>query len=244
LEIIKLENVSKTFGELEVIRDISFEVMDGEFLSIIGPSGCGKTTVLRLISGLDLPAKGKVLFKEKEVNKPTKQIGFVFQESALFPWRTVKRNIEFPLELHKNGTSKEERDRKSKRYVELVGLEGFEKAYPHQLSGGMKQRASLARALAAEPEALLMDEPFASLDALSRERMQVELHRIWEKEKKTIIFVTHSVEEALFLSDRIIVLTSRPAEIKEEIHIDLERPRDRGSEKFMSMRKSIEKKLI
>lgn len=242
MEIIKLENVSKTFSELEVIRDISFEVMDGEFLSIIGPSGCGKTTVLRIISGLDLPAKGKVLFKGEEIKKPTKQIGFVFQESALFPWRSVKRNIEFPLEL--NGASKEERDRKSKRYVKLVGLEGFEKAYPHQLSGGMKQRASLARALAAEPEALLMDEPFASLDALSREKMQGELQRIWEKEKKTIIFVTHSVEEALFLSDRIIVLTPRPTGIKEEIPIDLERPRDRGSDEFMRMRKSIEKKLI
>jgi len=242
LEIIRLESVSKTFSELEVIRDLSFEVMDGEFLSIIGPSGCGKTTVLRLISGLDLPAKGRVLFKGKEVKKPTKEIGFVFQESALFPWRTVKKNIEFPLEL--NGTSKEERDKKSRRYVELVGLEGFENAYPHQLSGGMKQRASLARALAAKPEVLLMDEPFASLDALSREEMQGELHRIWEKEKKTVVFVTHSVEEALFLSDRIIVLTYRPAGIKEEIHIDLERPRDRGSEPFMSMRKSIEKKLI
>ncbi|MDY6985523.1 MAG: ABC transporter ATP-binding protein [Candidatus Thermoplasmatota archaeon] len=240
MEIISCEHVAKKFGNLKVIEDLSFVVFKGEFLSIVGPSGCGKTTVLRMISGLEKPKEGRVLFKGIEVSRPTKEIGFIFQEASLFPWRSVKKNIEFPLEL----SARENREEISRKYIELVGLEGFENAYPHQLSGGMKQRASLARALAAEPEVLLMDEPFASLDALSREKMQVELHRIWEKEKKTIIFVTHSVEEALFLSDRIIVLTSRPAEIKEDIHINLERPRDRGSEKFMSMRKSIEKKLI
>lgn len=242
MEIIELGHVEKRFGDLEVIKDLSFEVFEGEFLSIIGPSGCGKTTVLRLISGLEKPTAGRVTFNGREVDRPTKEIGFVFQEPALFPWRSVKRNIEFPLEIR--GMREEERDSISMRYVELVGLNGFENAYPHQLSGGMRQRASLARALAAEPEVLLMDEPFAALDALSREEMQEELHRIWEKEKKTIILVTHSVEEALFLSDRVIVLTHRPATINERVRIDMSRPRDRESQEFVGMRREIERKLI
>jgi ABC-type nitrate/sulfonate/bicarbonate transport system ATPase subunit len=212
VEIIRCENLTKKFGDLKAVDDVSFDIEEGKFLSIIGPSGCGKTTVLRLISGLEGPTGGRVLLRDKEVRGPTKRIGFVFQEPALFPWRTVKRNIEFSLEL--NGMSQEEMERTSREHIELVGLEGFESAYPHQLSGGMKQRAGLARALAAEPEILLMDEPFASLDALSREEMQEELFNIWAKERKTFVLVTHSVDEALYLSDRIIILTKRPARIK------------------------------
>jgi NitT/TauT family transport system ATP-binding protein len=212
LEIIRCEKLTKKFGSMKAVDDVSFDVNEWEFLSIIGPSGCGKTTVLRLISGLEPPTEGRVLLRDEEVRRPTKRIGFVFQEPALFPWRTVKRNIEFSLEL--NGTSQDEMERTSREHIELVGLEGFESAYPHQLSGGMKQRASLARALAAEPEILLMDEPFASLDALSREEMQEELFNIWAKERKTFVLVTHSVDEALYLSDRIVILTKRPARIK------------------------------
>lgn len=212
MEIIRCEKLTKKFGSMKAVDDVSFDVNEWEFLSIIGPSGCGKTTVLRLISGLEPPTEGRVLLRDEEVRRPTKRIGFVFQEPALFPWRTVKRNIEFSLEL--NGTSQDEMERTSREHIELVGLEGFESAYPHQLSGGMKQRASLARALAAEPEILLMDEPFASLDALSREEMQEELFNIWAKERKTFVLVTHSVDEALYLSDRIVILTKRPARIK------------------------------
>jgi ABC-type nitrate/sulfonate/bicarbonate transport system ATPase subunit len=212
LEIIRCEKLTKKFGSMKAVDDVSFDVNEWEFLSIIGPSGCGKTTVLRLISSLESPTEGRVLLRDEEVRGPTKRIGFVFQEPALFPWRTVKRNIEFSLEL--NGTSQEEMERTSREHIELVGLEGFESAYPHQLSGGMKQRAGLARALAAEPDILLMDEPFASLDALSREEMQEELFNIWAEERKTFVLVTHSVDEALYLSDRIVILTKRPARIK------------------------------
>lgn len=229
MEIVTLEHVNKEFGELKVVEDFSLGIMDGEFISLIGPSGCGKTTVLRLIAGLDSPSSGRIIYNDGE-----SRIGFVFQEPALFPWRSVKKNIEFPLEIR---GIKDGRDGISRRYIDLVGLNGFENAYPHQLSGGMKHRASLARALAAEPRALLMDEPFAALDALLREQMQDELARIWEKEKKTVVFVTHSVEEALYLSDRIVLLTKRPSRIK-RIFKNPE-PRSRDSMAAIELKREI-----
>jgi NitT/TauT family transport system ATP-binding protein len=229
MEIVTLEHVNKEFGKLKVVEDFSLEIMDGEFISLIGPSGCGKTTVLRLIAGLDSPSSGRIIYNDGE-----SRIGFVFQEPALFPWRSVKKNIEFPLEIR---GIKDGRDGISRRYIDLVGLNGFENAYPHQLSGGMKHRASLARALAAEPRALLMDEPFAALDALLREQMQDELARIWEKEKKTIVFVTHSVEEALYLSDRIVLLTKRPSRIKRILKNP--EPRNRDSMAAIELKKEI-----
>ncbi|MFQ6050237.1 MAG: ABC transporter ATP-binding protein [Candidatus Hydrothermarchaeota archaeon] len=227
---IRLENISKVFvdedgEEVLALKNVSFEVNDGEFVCIVGPSGCGKTTLLRIAAGLEKPTAGKVYLDGKEVKGPGSERGMVFQEYALFPWRTVKKNIEFGLEL--KNVPKKEREEIIKRYVDLVGLNGFESSYPHELSGGMKQRVALARVLANDPDVLLMDEPFGALDAQTRNVMQEELLRVWQKARKTVLFVTHSVDEAVYLGDKVVVLTARPGEVKGIFEINVPRPRNR-----------------
>ena len=239
--ILSINNLRKTFpkedGEMVAIEDFSLKVKEGEFVCILGPSGCGKTTLLRMIAGLEKPTSGELLLNNVPITKPGSDRGMVFQEFALFPWRTVRKNIEFGLEV--KGVPPEERKRISQRFIDLVGLNGFEDYHPPQLSGGMKQRVGIARALANEPMILLMDEPFGALDAQTRNLMQKELLRIWKETEKTVIFITHSVDEAVYLADRIVVLTTRPSHIKEIFEIMSERPRDRASLEFANMRKRI-----
>jgi len=239
--ILSIRDLRKTFPkdeeELVAIENFNLEVREGEFVCVLGPSGCGKTTLLRIIAGLEMPTGGKMLLKNKEIKGPGSDRGMVFQEFALFPWRTVRKNVEFGLELKK--LPKEKRQEISHKYIELVGLKGFENSHPYELSGGMKQRVGIARALANDPAILLMDEPFGALDAQTRNQMQKELLRIWSETRKTVVFVTHSVDEALFLSDRIIVMTPRPGTVADEIRVPLTRPRDRASVEFASLRKRI-----
>ena len=224
-------------GDLMAIKDFSLDVEEGEFVCILGPSGCGKTTLLRMIAGLDAPTKGEILVMGNTVRGPGSDRGMVYQEFALFPWRTVRRNIEFGLEIRR--VKPEERRKISSHYIELVGLAGFEDAHPYELSGGMKQRVGIARALANDPKVLLMDEPFGALDAQTRNLMQKELLRIWKETRKTVIFITHSVDEACFLADRLVIMTTRPGTIKEVFPITWERPRDRASVEFAALRKRI-----
>ncbi|MDG6997288.1 MAG: ABC transporter ATP-binding protein [Nitrososphaerota archaeon] len=227
---IRLDSVSKTFlaksgEEVKALEGISFDVATSEFVSVIGPSGCGKSTVLSLIAGLEKPSAGKVYLDGEEVRGPNPdKVSIMFQEHTLFPWRTIQANVEFGLEI--KGTSKEARSKASRKYLELVGLAGFENKLPREVSGGMKQRASLARSLALEPEVILMDEPFGALDEQTRMQLGNELVRIWLETKKTIVFVTHSIQEAAYLSDRVLVFSKRPAKIVREIEIDLPRPRE------------------
>ncbi|MHC1579777.1 MAG: ABC transporter ATP-binding protein [Candidatus Alkanophagales archaeon] len=239
---IKVENLRKVFrvrggGNVVALDGVSFSVREGEFVCIVGPSGCGKTTLLRIIAGLERPTGGVVTLDGKPISGPGRDRCMVFQEYALFPWRTVLKNVTFGLE--NLGIPKEERLRIARRYIELVGLQGFEDRYPHELSGGMKQRVGIARALAIEPEVLLMDEPFGSLDAQTRNMLQKELLEIWEKTQKTILFVTHSVDEAVFLADKIVVLSARPAVVKEVLEVDLSRMRDRTSPEFNEVRSKV-----
>jgi NitT/TauT family transport system ATP-binding protein len=238
---LSIEKMRKTFpkegGEVVAIEQIDLQVKNGEFVCILGPSGCGKTTLLRIIAGLQRPTSGRITVNGQEIAGPGSDRGMVFQEFGLLPWRTVRRNVEFGLEL--KGVEKSERTQISTRLIEMVGLTGFEEAHPNELSGGMKQRVGIARALANNPAILLMDEPFGALDAQTRNLMQKELLRIWKETGKTVIFVTHSVDEAVFLADRIVVLTTRPGRIKEIYQIPWEKPRDRASPEFASLRKRI-----
>jgi len=240
-EYIELKNVRKVFKkddrETVAIDDISLTVKKNELVSILGPSGCGKTTVLRMIAGLTEPTSGEVIVDNVKVTKPGSDRGMVFQDFALFPWRSVRKNIEFGLEV--NGIPKEQRTERVDRYLGLVGLEKFADARVHELSGGMKQRVGLARAMVNNPKVVLMDEPFGALDAQTRNIMQAGLIRILEKTDQTIVFVTHSVDEAVFLSDRIVILTKRPGTIKEIIDIPWPRPRDRACPEFVALRKRI-----
>jgi len=210
-------------GVLPVLEGLDFEVAEGEFLCVIGPSGCGKTTLLRLLAGLERPAAGRVLLDGTEVDRPRRMVGMVFQEPRLMAWRTVEDNVALPLEVA--GVPRTEARRRSREVLDLVGLSGFERAYPSHLSGGMAQRVALARALVYEPRLLLLDEPFGALDALTRERMAVELLRIWRARRPTVVMVTHSVPEAVLLADRVLVLTPRPATVAGEVRVDLPRPR-------------------
>ena len=226
-----VRNVRKAFqsqrakGAIQVFAEISFDVQPSEFMCLVGPSGCGKTTFLRILDGLIPYDSGEMLLDGKAVLKPGIDKGFVFQDASLLPWRTVIDNIILGLELQGNEKKSDSR-RKAEQFLALVGLKGFEHHYPHELSGGMRQRVNLARALIVDPEILLMDEPFASLDAQTREIMQAELLKMWNQSKKTVIFVTHQIEEAIFLADRVVVFSARPTTVREIVKIDLPRPRD------------------
>lgn len=205
------------------LKDVSLRIEDHEFVSVVGPSGCGKTTLLRLIAGLITPSSGEIDYGDRSSNgKPLSAM--VFQEQGLFPWLSVLDNVAFGLEMQ--GVNQEERHQQALLFIEKVGLGGFAYNYPHELSGGMRQRVALARAFLADPQVLLMDEPFGALDAQTRLVLQEELLRIWSEDKKTVLFITHDIEEAVILSDRVLVMTGRPGNIKEEIPIPLERPRD------------------
>ena len=208
---------------VEALRDVSLQVTAGEFVCLVGPSGCGKTTLLRLMDGLLEPDSGQVIIDGDRRAKPGPHAGFVFQSFRLLPWRTVVDNVIFPLQVQ--AIARAERVDRAREYLRLVGLEDFENSYPHELSGGMQQRVGLARALALEPEILLMDEPFAALDAQTREFMQLELGRIWEHLGIAVVFVTHSLDEALFLADRIVLMGPRPGSVEEVLTVSLPRPR-------------------
>ena len=238
---IECINAGKVFitpeGEHEVVRDLSFATKENEFLVLFGPGQCGKTTIINMIAGFEDVTSGQVLADGKKVEKPEPSRGVVFQNIALFPWMTTMGNVEYGLKIR--GVKKKERRAAAQKYIDLVGLHGFENSFPLQLSGGMKQRVGIARAYCNEPEVMLMDEPFGALDAQTRYLMQEELQRIWQTEKRTIIFVTNNIEEALYLADRIIVLSNCPATVKKEFVIDLPRPRDYVSPEFLELRKEI-----
>ncbi len=230
MEKIKFERVTKQFlvrdeqkkgilREFTAVENIEFSVKRGEFITLVGPSGCGKSTLLDLLLGLSTPTKGRILIDNREITGPGLDRGIVFQQYALFPWKTARGNIEFGLEA--GGVPKSEWKEKVGFYLNLVGLTEFADRYPHELSGGMKQRVAIARSLAFNPDVLLMDEPFAALDAQTRETLQAELLRIWEKTKKTIIFITHGIDEAVYLGERVVVLTPNPGSVKTIINIPL-----------------------
>src|SRR6185437_14423286 len=224
---IRIKGLGKHYGSLEVFRDINFDVGEREIVAIVGLSGCGKTTLLRCIDGLLPFDAGEVLVGDRKVTEPIAGVAMVFQHFGLFPWKTVYENVAYGLRMA--GASKPDIERKVPEFIKLVGLAGFEKAFPYQISGGMQQRCGLARALAIEPSVLLMDEPFAAVDAQTREILQFELLRIWQERPTAMIFVTHSIEEAVLLGHRVIVLKGRPAKVDQDIAIDLPRPRTRAT---------------
>jgi NitT/TauT family transport system ATP-binding protein len=230
---------------LIALRNISLKVKQGEFLAIVGPSGCGKTTLINMIAGFVKPISGTVKVRGVEVHGPGADRAMVFQDYALLPWRTVERNVEFAMENRRGHVPKPERRRRVDRALELVGLVGFERSYPHELSGGMRQRVGIARALVSEPEILLMDEPFGAVDAMTREAMQSELEKIITKTRQTVVFITHSIDEAITLGDRIVVVSNRPGTIREIIDVDLPRPRFnerndiKGSARFGEIRSRL-----
>jgi len=221
---LTLRFTPKNRDPVTALAGFSLTVTGGEFVSIVGPSGCGKSTFLNVVLGLIKQDSGTLELHGKPITGPGQERAMVFQEFGLLPWRTIIGNVELGLEL--KGVPARERVKRADELIKLVGLNGFERHYPHELSGGMKQRVGLARALATEPEVLLMDEPFAALDAQTRDLMQTELLQIWERTKKTVLFVTHSIEEAAYLSDRVIVMTARPGRTKDVLRIELPRPRD------------------
>ena len=222
---------------MEALQDIDLDVEEGEFICLIGPSGCGKTTLLRIIAGLESLSVGAITLDDKKISGPSPDRSMVFQEYNLFPWRNVEQNVEFGLET--KDIPKKERHRVAQEYINLVGLTGFERAYPYELSGGMKQRVGLARALVTSPKVLLMDEPFGSLDAQTRNLMQDELLKIWQRIRTTIIFVTHSADEAVYVADRVAILTTRPGMIKTTIKVNIRRPRNRIDPQFIEVRRRV-----
>jgi NitT/TauT family transport system ATP-binding protein len=224
---IRVRGLGKRYGALEVFRDVNLEVGDREIVSVVGPSGCGKTTLLRCIDGLIPPSSGVVQVGGAQVSSPPAGVAMVFQQFGLFPWKTVFANVAYGLKLA--GVPKAEIRETVPRFIKLVGLAGFEEAYPYQLSGGMQQRCGLARALAIEPNVLLMDEPFAAVDAQTREILQFELLRIWQMRPVSMVFVTHSIEEAVLMGHRVVVLKGRPAGVHEIIDVDLQHPRSRAT---------------
>ncbi len=237
---LQIKNLSKHYtlsqGELAVLKKIDLTVQPGEFISIVGASGCGKSTLLRLIGGLEQASEGQILFGETLIQTPGLDRGMVFQESRLFPWLTIEENIAFGF---RKDSAPAEKQKLIQDHIKLVGLSGFERIYPHQLSGGMQQRTAIARALVSRPQILLLDEPFGALDALTRIQMQQEILNIWRKEKITVILVTHDIDEAVFLGDRVLVMSNRPGTFKKNLPVTLPRPRDRNSLKFSKIRKEI-----
>lgn len=238
---LKLEHISQSYivksQVFDAAVDVSMEVQDSEFLVLLGPGRCGKTILLNMIAGLEKPVDGKIYLDGEEINGSDERIGMVFQKRALMPWKTVMQNVEFGPKI--KGVPKEQRREIAQKYIDLVGLQGFEKSYPDELSGGMKQRVSIARAYANNPEILLMDEPFGALDAQTRYAMEEEVQRIWQAEKRTVIFVTNNIEEALYLADRIVLLSNCPAHVKAVYDINLPRPRDTIDPEFLRLRKEI-----
>jgi NitT/TauT family transport system ATP-binding protein len=242
---IAIEGLAKEFGSLRVFENVNLEIGERECVAIVGPSGCGKTTLLRSIDGLVAPTEGEVRIEGVPVRKPPKGVAVVFQHVGLFPWKTVFQNVAYGLQM--SGASKAQIRERVPRMIELVGLTGFEKAYPYQLSGGMQQRTGLARALAVEPDVLLMDEPFASIDAQTREILQFELLRIWETRPTSMVFVTHSIDEAVLMGDRVVVLRGRPSTVAEVIEVGLPRPRSRetlASPRFAEVREHVWSELM
>ncbi|MEK7276876.1 MAG: ABC transporter ATP-binding protein [Chloroflexota bacterium] len=225
--ILSLQHIGLTYpngnGGLAALVDISFDVAPGEFLCIVGPSGCGKSSLIKVLAGLRQPTTGEVIFEGEPLAHPRRRIGLVFQKANLMPWRTVLQNITLPLELQH--VPKNEALRRANDLIELVGLAGFESARPRDLSGGMEQRVAIARALVHRPDVLLLDEPFGALDAITRERMALELLRIWDRYRKTVIMVTHSISEAVFLADRVLAFTPRPGQLRADLPVPLPRPR-------------------
>jgi len=239
--MIRCEQVSKTFqnekGLNRVVEGLNLDVAENEFLVLFGPGQCGKTTVINMLAGLDTPSGGCVYVNGKRVLRPGPERGVVYQSIALFPWLTTMGNVEYGPKVR--GVPKKERRKRAQYYIDLVGLQGFENAFPVSLSGGMKQRVGIARAYCNEPTVMLMDEPFGALDAQTRYLMQEELERIWQREKRTVVFVTNNLEEAIYLADRIAVLSNCPAGVKALYTIDLPRPRDYVDPEFLRIRKEI-----
>jgi sulfonate transport system ATP-binding protein len=236
---LRIGPLSKTFplptGSVQALKDIRLDIPGGRFISIVGASGCGKSTLLRILAGLDGGYDGPVTLGGRPLGGPGLDRGVVFQEHRLLPWLTVEKNIAFGLK----NLPRDEVDQRVREHLELVGLAAFAKAYPHQLSGGMAQRVAIARALVNQPQVLLLDEPFGALDAMTKIQMQQEILRIWEVEKTTMVLVTHDIDEAIFLGDAVVVMSSRPGTIKTVLPVTLERPRDRSGPDFMALRKRI-----
>ena len=238
---MELLNVTKVYpsqsAETHALKDITFNIHEGEFLCIVGPTGCGKSTLLKIIAGLDQPTSGLIKFQGEAVTEPHPKISMVFQSFALFPWRTVLQNIEFGLEVQR--VPKKERKEIAMEFVEMVNLKGYENCYPKHLSGGMKQRVGIARALATDPEIILMDEAFSAIDEFTAQTLRREVTEIWAETKKTFVLVTHNLEEAIELADRILVLTSVPGRVKSLVSVTLKRPRRRGTSNFLKFHRQI-----
>ena len=239
--ILRCQNLGRTFrsekNPLEAVRDFTLDIYENEFVVLFGPGQCGKSTLLNMMAGLDTPTTGEVWHRDQKVTGPDISRGFVYQSISLFPWLTVMGNVEFGLKVQ--GVKKEERQKKAQELIDLVGLTGFEKNFPNSLSGGMKQRVGIARAYCNDPEILFMDEPFGALDAQTRYMMEEEIARIHGEEKRTVVFVTNNIEEALYLADRIVVVTNCPARVKTEYKIDLPRPRNYTDPEFLRLRREI-----
>jgi NitT/TauT family transport system ATP-binding protein len=239
---ITAKGITKRFRQsagAPVVDRLDLRVGAGEFVALLGPSGCGKTTLLRMMDGLSAPDSGTISIGDAIVTKPTPSVGFVFQADSLWPWRTVEQNVTFGLEIQ--GRKRGDSDRIARELLDLVGLAGYERYHPHELSGGMRQRVNLARALAIDPDVLLLDEPFAALDAQTREVMQLELLRIWQARRKTVVFVTHQIDEAVFLADRVVVMSARPGRIREDIAIPFERPRGLGMKRTPAFNEYVDR---
>jgi NitT/TauT family transport system ATP-binding protein len=220
---ITIRDVSKRFGEVRALQGVAFEVGRGEFASVVGPSGCGKSTLMRMVAGLETASSGEVAVEGRPVRGPHAGVGIVFQSAVLLPWKTVRGNVAFPFEMR--GEDARPHAERIEGLIRLAGLAGFERHLPHQLSGGMQQRVAICRALAADPALLLLDEPFGALDAMTREAMNLELQRIWMESRKTVLMITHGIAEAVFLSDRVHVMTARPGTVARSFEVDLPRPR-------------------
>jgi len=245
--IIRVNNITKTYntdGRLEsltVLQNMNIDIQENEFVCIVGPSGCGKSTLLRLIAGLEFPTEGNVLYRGENLTKPRKEIGMVFQNYSLMPWLNVEDNIAMGLNFKR--VAQAEKKNTVDEFLKIIGLEKFRKSYPHELSGGMQQRVAIARTLANSPDVVLMDEPFGALDAYTRILLQKELLRIWEYDKKTIIFVTHSVDEAIYLADRIILMSGKKGAVSREVSVDIPRIRDRADSRYAKLTQELLEEL-